>query len=313
MFKTYRKASVFRAAFMFFLSLASLCGAAAPSDGKIKVISFNILAPCWADPSIYPVSARPYLDRTYRRERIIQFLLSNPDADVIALQEVTAIEFGYLNNALSNDYAGFQSFHAPSYWSKYITQNPPWEPNGNALFLKKSTFKNIAFTDVPLSDDGNHATFAEVVHKTTNKAVRLLSVHLDSDYAYNREREFQAALKLMPESSSIVDIIAGDFNIDVTKSNLYQDIVKNDFLDVLAQMGVDEVTSPYLSRYYANSVYGPIDCVLARKAQPAAAAVFDFDLFILYPDKKDEDARIAENFQLCGSDHFPVTGTVQLQ
>jgi endonuclease/exonuclease/phosphatase family metal-dependent hydrolase len=308
MFNTFGKSSIFKTVFMFLLSLTGISSLTAD---PIKVITFNILGTCWADPTIYPASARPFLDRTYRRPRIIQFLQSHPEADIIALQEVTAVEFGYINDKLSTDYAGFQSFHAPTYWSQYVTQDPPWEPNGNALFIKRSAFKNINFSDVPLSDDGNHATFAQVTHKTSNKSVRVLSVHLDSAYAYNREREFQAALALLPKSSSKVDIIAGDFNIDVTKSNLQQDIDKAGFHNVLAEMGVDEVTSPYLSMYYANSVYGPIDCVLSRNAQPTAAGVFDFDLFTLYPDKKDEDARITANFQRCGSDHFPVSGTVQ--
>lgn len=309
MFFHHLNLSVIRAVFTLILSFVSLCSMKAIAADQIKVVTFNILAPCWADPSIYPEPSRPFLDRTYRRERIIQFLLSNPDADIFALQEVTAIEFGYINNALSNDYYGFQSFHSPTYWSQYITQNPPWEPNGNALFVKKSAFKNLNFSDVRLSNDGNHATFAQATHKSTNRRVRVLSIHLDSDYPYNREREFRAALALLQKDPAITDIIAGDFNIDVTKSTLQQDILKADFHNILADIGVDEVTSPYLSYYYANSVFGPIDTVLVRNGQPIAAKVYDFDLFTLYPNKKDESARITANFQKCGSDHFPVTGT----
>lgn len=293
------------------IAVVSLCSMALGAADEIKVITFNILAPCWADPAIYPEMSRPYLERSYRRERIIQFLQSHPEADIFALQEVTAIEFGYLNDALSTDYMGFQSFHAPTYWSNYITQDPPWEPNGNALLIKKSAFKNISFSDVALSDDGNHATLAQVTHKATKKNLRILSVHLDSDYAYNREREFQAALALLPKSPTKIDIIAGDFNIDTTKSTLQQDIVKANFRNVLAETGVDEVTSPYLSYYYANSVFGPIDSVLVRNARPSAAKVFDFGLFTLYPNKADEAARITANFQASGSDHFPVTASAQ--
>ena len=111
-------------------------------DKSINVITFNILAPCWASPSYYPATTLSYLDRGYRRGQIINFLLSQPQADVITLQEVTQIEFGFISNKLKN-YTGFMSFHAPTYWSNWITEDPPWEPNGNAIFLKKSRFKNI--------------------------------------------------------------------------------------------------------------------------------------------------------------------------
>ena len=285
---------------------------AARSIDCLKIMSFNILAPCWADPSLYPKDSWPYLDRVYRRDKIINFLLANSDVDVIALQEVTTIEFGFINAVLMNEYQGFQSLHAMDYWSNWITHNVPWEPNGNALFLKKTTFKNIAFNDVLLSDDGNHAAIAMAVHRLTNKNVQVLSVHLDSDHAYNREREFQAALGLMVESSAQIDIIAGDFNIDITKANLSQDITKANFVNVLHEMGVNEVTSPYLGMYYANSVYGPIDSVLARNVVPNNANVFDFGLFRIYPNKKDETMRIVANFQRCGSDHFPISGTVKI-
>lgn len=300
--------TLFRAAC---LAVAAFCSMAKCQADEIKVITFNILAPCWADPAIYPEMSRPYLERSYRRDKIIQFLNSHPEADIFALQEVTAIEFGYLNQALSTNYVGFQSFHASTYWSQYITQDPPWEPNGNALFIKKSAFKNISFSDVALSDDGNHATLAQVTHKLSKKNMRILSIHLDSDRAYNREREFQGALALLPKTSTKIDFIAGDFNIDPTKSTLQEDIAKGGFRNILAEMGVNEVTSPYLSRYYANSVYGPIDAVLVRNAEPFAAKVFDFGLFTLYPNKTDEAARITANLQICGSDHFPVTASVQ--
>lgn len=304
------KTAFTRVALLLCVMLSCSSMNAAPSD-TIKVVSFNILAPCWADPNIYPAEALPFLDREYRRAKIIQFLNDNQDADVFALQEVTAVEFGFLNNTLSGKYVGFQSFHAPTYWSQYITQTPPWEPNGNALFVKKSTFKNCTFSDVPLSDDGNHATFAQATHASSNKKVRILSVHLDSDYAYNREREFQAALDLMPKSSSKLDIIAGDFNIDITKSNLQKDIDKARFVNVLAAKGITGVTSPYTTKYYANSVFGPIDSVLARNATALDAKIVDFGLMTLYPNKDDENTRVAANFQKCGSDHFPVTGTIQ--
>lgn len=272
----------------------------------LKIVSFNILAPCWADPNIYPQESLPFLNRISRRDTIINFLLST-SADIIALQEVTLIEFGFIKDKLDL-YQGFQSFHSPSHWSKYITSNPPYEQNGNAIFLKKSVFKNIKFTDVLLDGaNGNHAAVLLVDHKETNKNMRLLSVHLDSDHAYNRKIQLDAILKLIPKNAGCVDIICGDFNIDVTKSNLQQDIIKANFITGFDNLGP---TSPYLGKYYSNSVYGPIDAILVRNCVVSNAGIYNFGIFELYPNKKDEVNRIIEGLKKCGSDHFPVSSVV---
>lgn len=292
---------------LFFITPLS---AIAAVNNTLKVITFNILAPCWASPSYYPTKALPYLPRELRRAKIIAFLKNNPTADVFTLAEVTKVEFDYIKDALSNNYVGFQSFHAPTYWSNWITIDPPWEPNGNAMFLKKGVFTNIQFSDISLSDDGNHATYAEAIHKSTNKKLRIASVHLDSDHSYNREREFNALLSFMPFLENTTDIIAGDFNVDIERATLQQDILKAGFTNILAALGNHELTSPYSSTYYKRAVWGVIDVVLARNAVPLDGNVFSFGLYQQYPN--DEDSRIATNMNICGSDHFPVGATVQI-
>lgn len=292
-------------------SFLSINASSAPNK-SLNVITFNILAPCWASPSYYPAITVPYLDRVFRRGNIINFLKSQPQSDVIALQEVTQIEFGYINNALKNNYIGFMSFHSPTYWSNWITIDPPWEPNGNAIFLKKSRFKNIAFQDIALSDDGNHAAYAEAIDGSTNKAIRAVSIHLDSDYPYNRERELGSLLNFMKSAANKVDIIAGDFNIDIENSTLKQNIITNNFTNILAALGITEMTSPYSSTYYRHSVFGAIDAVIVRNGLPQSGLIYDFNLFNLYPITSNqaptinEDKRITENMKISGSDHFPV-------
>lgn len=297
---------------LILVALSGISFAAPSQNPPIRVLTFNILAPCWADPTIYPPAAGPYLDRESRRAKIISFLKNHPEVDIFLLQEVTQIEFGYINSALSSSYQGFQSLHSPNYWSQYITENPPWEPNGNAIFLKKSRFKNVVFNDVPLSNDGNHGALATAVDKSTSKTVRAISVHLDSDYPYNREAELSAAIDRMPGTANIVDIIGGDFNIDISKTSLQNNITTANFINSLLTLNIDEVTSPYLEAYYKNSVFGPIDNVLVRNGTPIDAMVYDFGLFELYPNKNDEAARIIANLQVSGSDHFPVGATLNV-
>ena len=77
------------------LAAASL---AKPSPPRLSIVTFNVLAPLWADPVWYPETMDPaLLDREYRRERLAAFLKSQAsDTDVFCLQEVAAGEFGYL-------------------------------------------------------------------------------------------------------------------------------------------------------------------------------------------------------------------------
>lgn len=280
-------------------------------NGQIRVLTFNILAPCWASPNYYPASAAAYLDRVYRRGKIISFLKSRSSVDVISLQEVTQIEYDYIKDALKKDYVSFQSLHDPTYWANWITANPPWEPNGNAVFLKKSRFTDIDFQDIALSDDGNHAVYAQVTDVNTNKKLRIAGIHLDSDHPYNRERELKALFTLMTSLPDVTDIVAGDFNIDINYTSLQQDIVKAQFSNVLATLGINDVTSPYSTTYYAHAKFGVIDNIIIRNGQALSGAVNNNGLFQLYPNTKEEDPRVAMNMQLTGSDHFSVEGTLK--
>ena len=286
--------------------------AAPPVNDTLKVVSFNILAPCWADPTLYPAGAGVYLDRTYRQGKIINYLKSRSTADIITLQEVNTPEFNAINNALKKNYVGFQSFHSPTYWSQWITVNPPWEPNGNAVFLKKSKFTNIVFSDVALSTTGNHASLVTAKHTATNKNIRAVSLHLDSDRPQNRDREFKALLALMPPLANTTDIVAGDFNIDINNTGLQNDVTSAGFTNVLGSLGIDEPTSPYSSTYYGHTPFGALDFILARKATPIDGAIISNGLYITFPDLQDDEARIIEHMKITGSDHFAVEGTVKI-
>ncbi len=281
---------------------------------SINVFSFNVLAPPWAKASSYPNSSLPYLDRTIRRQAIINTLNSIKDTtDVICLQETTPIEFGYFASALK-DFVGLQANHDPSYWSQYITVDPPWELNGTAIFIKKKVFTNINLSDVALSDSGNHGAYATATIKGTNLKVRIISVHLDSDTGGNRDKEMQAAIQLISAPLASVDMIIGDFNSSPNQGNYSVDLTRAGFVDVLDAVGNTELTTPYTTAYSSSNNFGELDHILARGATPLSGDVIDNNMFVLYPivsSNAYENDRITANLKLIGSDHFPIKGAVQ--
>ncbi len=297
--------------FICLFLVPALAWAAPPSNADIKIVSFNILAPCWASPNLYPPSSTPLLDRVIRRDRIIAFLQQQASTTpIVALQETTEVELGYIKNALKNQYDMYAAYHSPSYWSNWITIDPPWEKNGVAILVKKGYLTNVTFQDIALSDSGNHSAYLQGKLKSNpQKAIRIASVHLDSDKSYNRDRELKALLQIMTPVPGSIDIIAGDFNFEINNGNLKTDLVAAGFKDVLTTLGIDEPTHPFSSTYYKTSNFTDIDHVLVRNATPVAGQVFNFNLWNLYPT--NEEARINANFTISGSDHFPVTGTVR--
>ena len=277
---------------------------------NLRVLSFNVLCPCWANPSYYPVSTALLLNRVDRRKTIIDFLKSQQKAaDIIALQEVAQVEFDFFRDALKSNYTGFQANHSSTYWSSWITVEPPWELNGNAIFVRNDLFNNLSFQDLPTSIDGNHAAlFTGIVKNSGGKTVRAASVHLDSDYPYNRKAELSAVLNAWVIRDNTCDLIAGDFNFETDAGDLRGDIKKAGYYDVLDVLGKSEQTHPWDSKYNGADNWGIIDHVISRNSSGLDGKVMNFDLYKLYPN--DEERRINENMKLCGSDHFPIIGSV---
>jgi endonuclease/exonuclease/phosphatase family metal-dependent hydrolase len=279
-------------------------GNCVPNSHVLTVLSFNILAPCWASPSLYPASSLPLLDRTFRRARIVSFLEQHASkTDIFALQETTEVELGYIKEAMKNQFELYAAYHSPNYWSSWITVNPAPEPHGVALLIKKDLLANVHFTNLPLAKDGNHAALIEAVLKQSpSKRVRVASIHLDSDKSDNRKTELEALLSKMPAQSKTLDIIAGDFNTEITNTNLEANIISARFTDILTSLKKNSVTSPF-------KTWGNIDHILVRHATPLSGEVIHFGLWEVYPN--NEEARINASLSISGSDHFPVTGSVE--
>lgn len=276
----------------------------------ISIVSFNILAPCWASPLYYPVFST--LDRFYRRERIID-LLKSTNADIFCLQECTDIEFLAIRERFNNDYSAFMAHHDLTYWSRWITEDPPYERNGPSIFVKKKLFKDLNFTNLPLSDSGNHAAVLTCKYTPTNTKFRIFSIHLDSDTTVGKSKEFDSLLEKYPESSEYIDIVAGDFNVDVNTSNFSNLLSVNNYVSILHYLGINGRTTPFSSSYHHFSIWGQIDHILVRHGKPAKGKIIDNGYEKLYPSKNgqhnnDEDNRIRSALNTFGSDHYPISG-----
>jgi endonuclease/exonuclease/phosphatase family metal-dependent hydrolase len=282
---------------------------------QLKIVSFNVLAPIWADPSLYPTGS--HLDRNFRLERTTAFMESQRSTtDVFCLQEIQDVEFLQVQSRFNDDFVAFMSHHDFTYWESYLTIYP-WAPNGNAMLLKRSSFENIIFTDIPLSKSGNHCVYATGRHVSSNSNLRIWSIHLDTT-SKNRELEFGSLLNTYKESTDLlhptVDIIAGDFNADTDIGNLQQDIIKAGYTDTLAYLGVARRTHPFSSSYYKSNNWAVLSHILIRHATPLYGAVLDNNLEVVYPASNThditEDNRIRANLDYCGSDHYPITASL---
>ena len=293
---------------------------------NIKVLTFNVLAPCWASPQYYPASSLPKLERVYRRNRIIAFLNQavSSGVGIIALQEVQIDEYPYYYSALKTLFEGFNSYHDDQYWSSWITTDPPFARNGNALFLRRDLFANWQFSDKALSDGGNHCVYATAQDKILGRNFRIASIHLDSDNSSRRNNELTALFSSLPVQSNTVDIVAGDFNAALSSGNLSNLMKQHAFYNALDVANIAEQTHPFTTSYNRNTNWGPIDHIAYRNASIGGRisatndgmptidnGVVDFNVWKTYPSGATYEAeRINKNFDNCGSDHFPVVSTL---
>jgi endonuclease/exonuclease/phosphatase family metal-dependent hydrolase len=272
------------------------------------ILSFNILAPCWAHPSYYPKGA--VLDRKQRISAIVSVLLAS-DADVICLQEVTNPEYLEIRRALKG-HVGFMSHHEPNYWSNWVTPDPPWEPNGNAVLLRKKLFTNVSFGETTVPDSGNRGVVARATHAISNTPYEIHSVHFDPDKMPNKVNELSSLLERV---GGQVAVIAGDFNANTETGSLSPRLRELGFEDVLSALGVDTPTRPDTSTYANSPNYRQIDHIAVRGAAPVSGSVLDNGLENAYqsdePGKQSETVKekIRQALLYCGSDHYPVLGT----
>jgi hypothetical protein len=218
---------------------------------------------------------------------------------------------------------------------------------GNALLFKQSRFQlEPAWTDLRQST-GNHAVLGVALDSQSNQYIRGISVHFDSDIPDNRLLEFKEVLTHLTPQSNIIDLLLGDFNAPVEKSNIavpYQQSRLRDTMLTLSELigrtlpsdgrVLNEYTCPNTCRWCKNSIYGSIDHILFDPAQltpdldlaigdgwygfpgETHCGVLDHGLWTTYPHVIGKDRfeldRINTTLNLNGSDHFSVVATLWL-
>lgn len=296
---------------------------------SIRILTFNILAPHYADPKYYPLSSEYYLDTNYRRRYIIEFLRKFKDSyDILSLQEVTddtpgdnnsiaSGEFKYINNELSNEFIGKFFPHDKDYWDHWCKKGE-YFLTGNALFFRKRVFRNPKFTNLSLLT-GNHAVKGEAYHIPSGKFVRAVALHLDSDSGDNRIIELTSLMNQMPENNNIIDIVAGDFNTSTTLHPIKIILANNHFKDALLEVNDTKPTFPLTLETFVKTgaITDPIDHIIYRsniiRPDPLLTKVIDNNLWYNYPIISDKDIlgpeRVNASLQMHGSDHIPVIAT----
>lgn len=285
----------------------------------IRIISFNTLAPCFTNPSYYPNSSNPYLEWNNRLSRLLSFLYGiKSHCDIIALQEVTQdikrkdlSSFDYFNDILESEFEGKFYPHEMKYWNEWIDPHVGYIPNGNALFLRRSLFSDINWSNLALSS-GNHVVQADARINENN--IRIMSLHLDGDNPDKRIREYTSLLQNLPSGQYIgsIDIMLGDFNAG--DSQLYKIMNDAGFTDLVQ---LDHST---FSISYDDRTKSPIDHITCRSYKDLHVInnqILGKDIWENIPSQVEfnlemETKRLNLCLQRFGSDHFPIMATLLL-
>lgn len=300
---------------------------------SISVVSFNILADTFVRSAHYPKMAEKELLIDRRREKILSTLLKLAETtDIFCIQELTELEFTFLKKSLSHMYHMYIALDDKMYRYRLMRREigtiqvqksdlSTGTCSGTGIFIKKQTFgfdrKNILFNDIPLSGSGNHCASIQCTHKPTDKKIRIFSLHLDSQNEENRSNEMNSLLAKIPESASYVDVIGGDFNVEVKNCNLGDLLKLNNFMDTFGSLNVATRTHPFNSCYYESQDIDIVDHIYVRRGIPVKSMCIDKNLEVLYPSKNsthcvNEDTRIIKNLKFCGSDHYPIKSDIMI-
>jgi endonuclease/exonuclease/phosphatase family metal-dependent hydrolase len=276
---------------------------------QLKLCTYNVLAPCWADPSIYPLISRPHLDKDKRRVAIIRTLVSLAQThDIIALQETQEDEISYYKEELKKE--GFLCFsvnHDDNYWARYITVDPPFVSNGVAVFWNARVVDMLTISGCSFSNKGNRGIIG--TFRKNNKVFRVVCAHLDSDTGGARAKESKSLISQLPPLANTTDFILGDLNFTVENGPYNNIFNKANFVSIMKYLGKEEMTHPFDISYGGNDNYGIIDHILVRGAVPINGEVITFGV---YQDAQTVDERISLLLQRNGSDHFIVSGLINI-
>lgn len=201
---------------------------------KLTLISWNLLAPIWAQCREYPVLGLTCRELAFaRRQKQVQHQLkhTNMEADLYLFQEVDPDWLSFLQRTLGATYDCYflphgryhwaEQYHAPSGTSD--TSPPPL--NGNAILVRKThTNRGIRSpkTSTPtlsvqqtyvyhLDARGNRALAMDV--RWNGQTIHVVNVHLDDRHAARRHQQLtllECFIRLRTHHTPV--IVGGDFN-----------------------------------------------------------------------------------------------------
>lgn len=235
-----------------------------------------------------------------------------------------------------------------TYWSKYFDYDGcdafnSWMLSGNVLCLNTSDFSDITFFPYRLST-GSFVAAANATFRGTVPMV-LGSIHIDSDVAGIRRKEFKDLRARFNPYGDRVVVLAGDYNTGWSSSNLQTEFASSGYLDpmwYLKQTNGSVIFSrrsqPLTNGWYGsdNHVDEQIDHVLFSPARVSVVTqvsvpgmdhlygypnatltgVLDCQQWTTFPEiysyDTNEPYRIAANLRTSGSDHYAVVVTVDV-
>jgi|SRR5579872_994275 len=182
---------------------------------RLRILSYNILAPSYAKPDRYPFTEAWLLAWESRRERLAA-RLAESDADVICLQEVETYVFAYLRDRLEP--AGYEGLYA---------QKGQRRPEGSATFYRQDRLpllESRAFNyhdGAGVCDSGHLALVARFDLDGTPIAVINTHVRWDEPDACGTQhigyREVTELLRECQGEGFAASVICGDFNAEPDK------------------------------------------------------------------------------------------------
>ena len=292
----------------------------------LTIVTFNVLAPVWVNPSDYPCVDPCTLDPPTRLPLIAR-CIETMNADVVTLQEVQGTEdvLGWLRDRLQVSYHFFSATHGPHLWSDYLPAGQdPSVPHGNTILIRKTvgSATDFVLSCVELSEDGNTMAVVE------GRGLRIFNVHLETLHADIRRAQIASLLQKYPAPTpGGIDILAGDLNAPLpwlrpllVEDGEYLPVGCVGFLAAAARPG----SSAFAAEQYGVEFVGQqIDHVMLRglretehayHAHPAEDYVLlDDKTRVGYPGCVSDEVlgpKVEWILRQYGSDHMPVGCTI---
>lgn len=295
----------------------------------LKLSTFNVLAPCFANPIYYPENCAQVIgDTAFRLNRIGLEIgaLKKVGTSVFCFQEVTPEMYDGISSTFLalfgfGKFQGFVAYHDANYWRSYQPDPNNPVPNGNAIFILTDTWNILDLKDVSTNPNGNgsgnHAAYAKISPKTGSSHVfHVMNVHLDSDHGGNRKKEVTGALTYLQDHAKPKEtqVLLGDMNNTTSSGSI------KEALDAAGMVNTKdplEPTHPFSDDYNDNNNWASIDHITYKYGTATAVGdttIRNHGLWETYPvlsPDTNNPSRILANFDICGSDHFSVHGTVR--